>query len=106
MGVEIRYQLQSTTAAWIQGTCADLCDPSPVTQAKTNSVYRLPALTSIYSQNTPAPLPPCLCPLMLWQLPGYKNEQVLREKLLQAIHSGAGFDLSYHEQFHFSCDYS
>jgi len=30
----------------------------------------------------------------LLKLPRYKNEQVLREKLLQAIHSGAGFDLS------------
>ena len=32
--------------------------------------------------------------IILSQLPRYKNEQVLREKLLQAIHSGAGFDLS------------
>ena len=32
--------------------------------------------------------------IILFQLPRYKNEQVLREKLLQAIHSGAGFDLS------------
>jgi len=30
----------------------------------------------------------------LLKLPRYKGEQVLREKLLQAIHSGAGFDLS------------
>lgn len=28
------------------------------------------------------------------QLPLYKNERVLREKLLQAINSNAGFDLS------------
>jgi len=30
----------------------------------------------------------------LLKLPRYKSEQLLREKLLQAIHSGAGFDLS------------
>ncbi|KIM91524.1 hypothetical protein PILCRDRAFT_689 [Piloderma croceum F 1598] len=39
----------------------------------------------------------CLYPFalsILWQFPRYKNERVLREKLLQAIHSGAGFDLS------------
>jgi ubiquitin-protein ligase E3 C len=28
------------------------------------------------------------------QLPRYKSEEVLREKLLQAITAGAGFDLS------------
>lgn len=32
--------------------------------------------------------------LCLHQLPRYKNEQKLREKLLQAITSNAGFDLS------------
>jgi len=30
----------------------------------------------------------------LLKLPRYTNERVLREKLLQAIYSGAGFDLS------------
>jgi ubiquitin-protein ligase E3 C len=40
------------------------------------------------------PIPNRYYPLTLSQLPRYKNEQILREKLLQAIHSGAGFDLS------------
>jgi ubiquitin-protein ligase E3 C len=35
-----------------------------------------------------------ISPLQRAQLPRYKSERVLRQKLLQALYSGAGFDLS------------
>jgi hypothetical protein len=37
---------------------------------------------------------PVIVVSFFFQLPRYKSEKVLREKLLQAITSGAGFDLS------------
>lgn len=41
--------------------------------------------------------------IYVYQLPRYTNEEVLREKLLQAIYSGAGFDLSWFRGYVFPC---
>ncbi|KII83229.1 hypothetical protein PLICRDRAFT_180633 [Plicaturopsis crispa FD-325 SS-3] len=44
--------------------------------------------------NDESRLPTASTCVNLLKLPRYKSERVLRQKLLQAIHSGAGFDLS------------
>jgi hypothetical protein len=63
--------------------------------ARTSSVYQLPVHVLIYLRYDPFHFRVIkIFSLVLWQLPRYKNEDVLREKLLQAIHAGAGFDLS------------
>jgi len=46
------------------------------------------------SGNDQSRLPTASTCVNLLKLPRYQNEVLLREKILQAIHSGAGFDLS------------
>ena len=57
--------------------------------------YLLQAHVLIYSRYASLHAVPLIDRLLMnVQLPRYTNEHVLREKLLQAVNSNAGFDLS------------
>jgi hypothetical protein len=55
------------------------CDASPLALVGGKDVERLPTASTCYN---------------MLKLPNYRRKETLREKLLYAIQSGAGFDLS------------